>query len=425
MNYHQNMDTNDGYLQYQNDHKSYIPVIDANTHNINRKKENMNKDTSRSSPEIIFFLGAGASVPAGASAIVELVDDFLKWLKRKRKQDYLKLTERIIEILLTYMTEIDIERLLEITERLENVDKDGILHFYDNCIPLLQENPGYHLISNANKPNSDGGRQPESLSDIIKRFIKTTFTEKKLDVRYLEPLNQFIKSYRPIHIFSTNYDICIETFCQEYDKKYTDGFSPGWDVDNFEKKDVDVLLYKLHGSIRWYRTGSGDYEASRLILDGTKVKLDTRQRAIPLILYPGRKLEYIEPTLDMLVELKRKLDHAKYVIVIGYSFKDDHLAKMFRYAAKRNPELNVFLIGPHAHSIYDEVLRQIDIDFQHEDDDEDLDGALKKENYLDSIRKAGFNNISVLQETSYLKDNTDGRRITSVIISVRCKSGCC
>jgi hypothetical protein len=121
------------------------------------------------------------------------------------------------------------------------VDKDGFLHFYDNCIPLLQENSGYHLLSNSNKPN-------DSLSDMIKRFIKTTFTEKKLDVRYLKPLNQFIKLYKPIHIFSTNYDICIETFCQEYDKKYIDGFSPGWDINNFEKKDVDVLLYKLHGS---------------------------------------------------------------------------------------------------------------------------------------------------------------------------------
>ena len=45
-----------------------------------------------------------------------------------------------------------------------------------------------------------------------------------------------------------------------------------------------------------------------------------------------------------------------------------------------------------------------------------IDGALTKENYLEGIRQAGFNNISVLQETSYLEDNGDGRRITSVVI---------
>lgn len=60
---------------------------------------------------------------------------------------------------------------------------------------------------------------------------------------------------------------------------------------------------------------------------------------------------------DMLGELKRQLDHAKFIFVVGYSFKDPHLARMFRYAAKRNHNLIVFLIGPDAHTIYYEVLK--------------------------------------------------------------------
>ena len=45
-----------------------------------------------------------------------------------------------------------------------------------------------------------------------------------------------------------------------------------------------------------------------------------------------------------------------------------------------------------------------------------IDGALTKENYLGSMRKAGFNNPEVLQETTYLEDKTDGRIITSLIV---------
>ena len=45
-----------------------------------------------------------------------------------------------------------------------------------------------------------------------------------------------------------------------------------------------------------------------------------------------------------------------------------------------------------------------------------IDGALTKENYLDSIRKAGFNNPEVLQEITYLEDKTDGRIITSLVV---------
>ena len=46
-----------------------------------------------------------------------------------------------------------------------------------------------------------------------------------------------------------------------------------------------------------------------------------------------------------------------------------------------------------------------------------IDGALTKEPYLDSIRKAGFSNIEVLEEKLYMDgDNIEGRRITSLII---------
>lgn len=43
-----------------------------------------------------------------------------------------------------------------------------------------------------------------------------------------------------------------------------------------------------------------------------------------------------------------------------------------------------------------------------------IDGALTKENYIDSIRKAGFINIEILHETPYT--DAGGRRITSLVI---------
>ena len=169
-----------------------------------------------------------------------------------------------------------------------------------------------------------------------------------------------------MNIFSTNYDLAIETLCMQNDKKYADGFGPTWDPNEFHKPEIDVRLYKLHGSVRWYRTEEADYGSSKVRIKGIKIILDTDQEAVPLILYPGRKLEYIEPLFDMLAEFKKQLDHAKYLFVIGYSFKDDHLAKILRYAAKTSPNLVVFLISPSAHKIYNKILkRHIDIDFPH------------------------------------------------------------
>jgi len=47
-----------------------------------------------------------------------------------------------------------------------------------------------------------------------------------------------------------------------------------------------------------------------------------------------------------------------------------------------------------------------------------IDGALTKANYMDSIRKAGFKNIEILQETSYIEEGgqVNDRKITSLVI---------
>ena len=46
-----------------------------------------------------------------------------------------------------------------------------------------------------------------------------------------------------------------------------------------------------------------------------------------------------------------------------------------------------------------------------------IDGALTKGHYLDSIRKAGFSNVEVLEEKLYMNgDDIEGRQITSLVI---------
>jgi arsenite methyltransferase len=50
-----------------------------------------------------------------------------------------------------------------------------------------------------------------------------------------------------------------------------------------------------------------------------------------------------------------------------------------------------------------------------------IEGVLTKKNYLDSIRKAGFKNVGVLQEKTYVddqadNDDKDSRRIIPCLI---------
>jgi SAM-dependent methyltransferase len=46
-----------------------------------------------------------------------------------------------------------------------------------------------------------------------------------------------------------------------------------------------------------------------------------------------------------------------------------------------------------------------------------IDGALPKEEYIDSIRKAGFRNIQVVNEQLYMQgEKVNGRKISSVVV---------
>jgi arsenite methyltransferase len=49
-----------------------------------------------------------------------------------------------------------------------------------------------------------------------------------------------------------------------------------------------------------------------------------------------------------------------------------------------------------------------------------IDGALTKENYIESIRQAGFTNIEILDEKPYLEmEQGDERKITSITIKAK------
>jgi len=51
-----------------------------------------------------------------------------------------------------------------------------------------------------------------------------------------------------------------------------------------------------------------------------------------------------------------------------------------------------------------------------------IDGALTKENYINAIKEAGFEDIKVLREKLYLsEDKTDGRKIVSLVIGALTK----
>ena len=79
------------------------------------------------------------------------------------------------------------------------------------------------------------------------------------------------------------------------------------------------------------------------------------------MLYPMQKWDYDEPLLEMLLKMKERMEKTHFVVVVGYSFRDDHIRRIFWDAARTNKKLILILISPTAPEIYETKLRDFEI----------------------------------------------------------------
>jgi hypothetical protein len=309
-----------------------------------------------SDPELIFFLGAGASVRAGISGVQLMVNKFLEKIKKEYRDSYFEIVDNILTILSEWKMDrkevvVDIELMLETIERLENREFDVMPLFYNQKKELLKR------FENLEE-------SIPKLFIILKAFIKSETSRSDIQTDYLKGLLKFMITFRPLHVFSTNYDICIERFCVRNNKTFFDGFfNSNWDPGRFTDMDFsrDLFLYKVHGSVTWLRDKRGQYSRNEIVINEAEQPLRnivTEEKEVALISYPGRKLEYFEPIFDLIVELKNRLNNfnLKYIFVIGYSLRDDHIRRLFQYAGEKNRVFVLFLISPSAHQIYQDEL---------------------------------------------------------------------
>jgi hypothetical protein len=204
---------------------------------------------------------------------------------------------------------------------------------------------------------------------------------KSQKIDYLKPFRGFIQEAKdsgtPLDIISLNYDTCIEQFCNMFKMQYEDGFDISWNPETFNRYDADIRLYKLHGSAIWYQSNRGTFLKLPIKNDIGEIQLISDEKAETLMLYPMQKWDYAEPLLELLLysksiteSHKRVIDAQlqsreianppgyfdyKFLIIIGYSFRDEHIKRMIRDVARRNTHLYLIIVDPEAKTIYDEI----------------------------------------------------------------------
>ena len=162
-------------------------------------------------------------------------------------------------------------------------------------------------------------------------------------------------------IFTTNYDMAIEEFCDlNRDYALVDGFRPEgrdyiWDASAFHSFDLipqkrNIVLFKLHGSVNWMLV-----RAKKAILRTQPFHQQADAvRYSNVLIYPAtHKVATTEPYFTAYDYYGRCCEHSQILLTIGYSFRDyDALARL-RSAQSFNSALTLALLAPNCTEILD------------------------------------------------------------------------
>lgn len=145
----------------------------------------------------------------------------------------------------------------------------------------------------------------------------------------------------PIRIFTTNYDLLLESAFERRHVPFFDGFvgtrQPFIDAEALEADDLPprwARIVKLHGSSNWtvrgnqvIRTESSDLEEQRLIYPSHLKYSESRQM----------------PYLAMFDQLRAFLSQESATLfAVGFSFADDHINEHLGYGLRKNPSSKIF-----------------------------------------------------------------------------------
>ncbi len=305
----------------------------------------MNKPTiTFKKDEVLVLLGAGASVDAGIPHSAEMVRQIeaalgQDWKKYKELYNYVRSAIFYADgIRGTYAKDVayNIERLVMSLDELARREEHPLYPFVGAWNPRLLQVAGSHFEHVSPFRN-------KILEKLRHEWIEISNYEKASYFRGLISLQKELNY--PLRVFTLNYDLCVE---KAYHGEYQEFPERGFDKDNrywshelledADPGDKNFYLYKLHGSIDWMR----DPENGKLTFsDSTsKIKVDDGQIVFGLTY----KLQYVDPFLFLVYQLRRLSLEAKLILVVGYGFADEHINGILRQALRGSPDKRLIAV---------------------------------------------------------------------------------
>ena len=313
------------------------------------------------------LLGAGASVEAGIPAAVKLTETLIKHFRvHSRTGQVLRYVYGGLMLGKGARGEdplqgINVEDLIEAITQLANRKKLQIAPFialWNEGVTAFQEADTRETLMTAFREIADITQTPmqgsertlkstsldytlRNLSDqsaqdflfskesIIRELIHLLWLEEAEAVDYFNPLLLQGKAHT-FTIASLNYDNTIELACKSLDVPCSTGLKEWNAFHGFPEPDRGIDLLKLHGSVTWEKVNKRYKRTDELPMPRVQIKEQFRDAIHrgyepALIFGAGNKLTAEGPFLELLLAFRQRLEKHEQLVVIGYSFADEHI----------------------------------------------------------------------------------------------------
>jgi hypothetical protein len=301
--------------------------------------------------EIVFLLGAGATVDAGLHTATDLTDIVEQTIAAKHPSllPALRFIRGAIQFGKACQSQpltdkINIEELVMACTLLASREESDVYPFvsaWHERITRLQRLPD-DIQSNGTNDSF------QLLANYCKQGLRNWLAIKDAAlIKYLWSFRDFINEGYRLRIFSLNYDECIECALSDalgqVNKEWTTGFDEGgWNPKLLDSDNYEAYIYKLHGSLDWVRDPKfgiccvkwppardieelpDDFES--LLIFGTDIKLQA-----------------VDPFLTLLFRFQQLLNVSDILVVVGYSFGDTHVNAMILEALQRDPRMRCII----------------------------------------------------------------------------------
>lgn len=282
-----------------------------------------------------FFLGAGVSMSAnlpGLDALTKIVENSLK-------DPQLSLYRAISgQLGANANLEQVLNKLRTIRELLEGSTGPDYLGLTYEAAVKLDQTICQTIYDNVSKPDVDKLHGHRSLATWLR----------------------YIRRDAALEVFTTNYDLLLEIAFEGVGTSFFDGFvgavSPffvpecidadsGKNAEDVYPPRAWIRLWKLHGSVNWQLI-AGPAPAPDRICRATGASSPSGDTQ--LLIYPSRE-KYVQsqrlPFVVYMDRLRRFLQSGEsLLLVIGYSFRDEHINEVVSQGLRSNTRLAVAVL---------------------------------------------------------------------------------